>query len=71
MGKSSAGKEIAQSAANLTLEQLNTEIARMKHGWENGGTSQSRRAYFKSLVALEAQREVLFLIDAPKRRYAR
>lgn len=71
MGKSSAGNDIASKAARMTLEELNTEIHRMLNGWQRGGTSQARRAFFKSLVALEAQREIRFEILAPKRRYNR
>ena len=71
MGKSSAGKDIASKAASMTLEELNAEIHRMLNGWQHGGTSQGRRAFFKSLIALEAQRESRFDIPAPKRRYNR
>lgn len=71
MGKSSAGKDIAAKAGAMTLDELNWEIRRLHHGWQAGGTSQARRAFFKSLVALEAQRELLFEIPAPKRRYSR
>jgi hypothetical protein len=71
VSKSSSSKKIEKEASEMTLEQLNVAIARMKHGWETVGSSQVRRAYFKELVALEALREVRFQIEAPKRRYNR
>jgi hypothetical protein len=71
MGKSSARSGIDIAAADLTLDQLNVAIWNAKLGWETGGSSQGRRAFFKRLVALEAQREAIFAIDAPKRRYNR
>ena len=71
MSKSSASKKTQAEADQMTLEQLNAAIARMRHGWETGGSSQGRRAFFKSLVALEALREARFQIEAPKRRYKR
>jgi len=55
----------------MTLDALNAEISRMRYGWEHGGTSQARRAFFKQLVWLESQRERLHEIPAPKRRYNR
>jgi hypothetical protein len=55
----------------LSLDELNTLIAQKLWGWEHGGTSQGRRAFFKRLVWLEAQRERLFGIPAAKRRYNR
>ncbi len=71
MGKSSAGNEIASKAVSMSLDELNTEIRRMLDGWQTGGTSQGRRAFFKRLVAMEAQRERLFNVPAPQRRYNR
>ena len=66
-----AKSKIEKQVAVLTLEQLEIAIFRAKYGWENGGSSQGRRAFFKSLVALEGQKEALFNIEAPKRRYTR
>ncbi|HLQ19227.1 MAG TPA: hypothetical protein VK146_09610 [Tabrizicola sp.] len=71
MSKSSASKKIEGEASEMTLEQLNAAIARMRRGWETGASSQGRRSYFKELVALEAFREARFQIEAPKRRYNR
>ncbi len=53
----------------LPLDMLNREIAWAKHGYETGGSSQGRRAFFKRLVSLEGQREKFYGIDAPKRRF--
>lgn len=55
----------------MTLDALNAVISRMRYGWEHGGTSQARQAYFKQLVWLESQRERLHEITAPYRRYNR
>ena len=55
----------------IFLDELNTWISQMRRGWETGGTSQSRRAFFKRLIWLEDQRERLHDIIAPKRRYNR
>ena len=53
----------------LPLETLNHKIKLAKLGYERGGTSQSRRAFFKSLVSLEGQRERFYGIAAPRRRF--
>ena len=66
-----ARRKIEKQVEVLTLEQLETAIFHAKFGWENGGSSQGRRAFFKSLVSFEAQREALFNIEAPRRRYNR
>lgn len=65
MGKSSASKKTLAEASELSLDALNAEIARMRVGYETGGTSQARRAFFKGLLAFEALREVRFQIEAP------
>lgn len=43
--------------AKLPLDQLNHEIRRCLWGYENGGSSQGRKAFFKRLVMLEKIRE--------------
>jgi hypothetical protein len=43
--------------AALPLDQLNHEIGRCLWGYENGGTSQGRKSFFKRLVVLEGVRE--------------
>jgi len=55
--------------AALTLDQLNREIARVKSGYEYGGTSQARKSFFKRLIWLEGLREKLHGIEAPRRRF--
>jgi hypothetical protein len=54
-------------AARMTSSELESEIQRCLWGFENGGTSQGRKAYFKRLVWLEQQREALFGVAAPRR----
>ena len=56
-------------ARALPLEELESEIARCTWGYENGGTSQGRKAYFKRLVWLEQQREELHGIPAQRRHF--
>jgi hypothetical protein len=43
--------------ATLPLDELNHEIGRCLCGYENGGTSQGRKSFFKRLVMLEGIRE--------------
>jgi hypothetical protein len=50
---------------------LDTEITRCLWGYENGGSSQGRKAYFKRLVWYEEQREILFGVEAPRRRFSK
>jgi hypothetical protein len=57
--------------AKMTLAQLNAEIARCLHGFEHGGTSQGRKAYFDRLVWCEKMREEIHGIPAPARRARR
>jgi hypothetical protein len=61
--------ETDAEAAEMSEQEFESEIARCKFGYENGGTSQGRKSYFKRLVWLEAQRERLLGIPAPKRRF--
>jgi hypothetical protein len=61
--------ETASEVAAMSEEELSTEIDRCKFGYENGGTSQGRKAFFKRLVWLESQREELFGIFAPRRKF--
>jgi hypothetical protein len=56
-------------AVQLSLEELNAHIQRCLWGYENGGASQGRKAFFKRLVQLEAERERLHGVPAPKRRF--
>ena len=59
-----------EEAAHMSREELASEIARCLWGYENGGTSQGRKAYFKRLVWYEGQREVLFGEVAPHRHFS-
>lgn len=56
-------------AAQMSRAEFESEIQRCKWGLENGGTSQGRKAFFKRLVWLEQQREKLFGVSAPARKY--
>jgi hypothetical protein len=71
MAKKSAGGRFVDEASEMTLDDLNKEIARLRFGWETGGSSQGRRSFFKALVAFEKIREERFSIEAPIRRYNR
>ena len=55
--------------AALPLDQLNAEISRCLWGYENGGTSQGRKAFFKRLVMLEDIRESAHGIAAKQRAF--
>ena len=63
--------ESPEEAAKMSCAELNTEIARCLWGYENGGSSQARKAYFKQLVWYEEQREALFGVEAPRRRFSK
>jgi hypothetical protein len=59
------------SVTKLPMNILNHKIALARFGYDHGGTSQSRRAFFKLLVSLEGQRERFYGIAARKRRFSR
>ena len=69
MGKRSGVADTGDDVAALTLSDLNDEIARMRQGYVNSGTSQGRKSFFKRLVWLEAHRERLHGVIAPERRF--
>jgi hypothetical protein len=69
MGKRSGYAESSADVAALTLAELNAEIQRCLFGYERGGTSQGRKAFFKRLVWLEAERERLHGVTAKSRRF--
>jgi hypothetical protein len=71
MGKRSGVADTEHDVSALPLSELNAEIARALWGYENGGTSQGRKAFFKRLTWLEAQREQHYGIVAKKRRFNR
>ena len=55
--------------ATLPLSELNAEIQRCLWGYQNGGTSQGRKAFFKRLVLLERVRESTHGIAAQRRAF--
>jgi hypothetical protein len=57
--------------ANLPLAELDHEIGRCLYGYENGGSSQGRKAFFKRLVMLERVREQAHGVVAKKRAFRR
>jgi hypothetical protein len=70
MGGRAAVATTEEEVAALSLEQLNAQIGHAKWGYENGGSSQGRKAFFKRLVWLEAQRFKLHGVDVPRRRFS-
>ena len=61
--------EDSDSLARLPLDRINAEIARCLYGYQNGGTSQGRKAFFKRLDLLEQVREESHGISAKPRRF--
>lgn len=55
----------------LSLDQLNGEIGRALYWYENGGSSQGRKSFFKRLMWLEGKREELHGVAAEKRRFGK
>ena len=60
-------QKFADEAQKMSLSEMEHKIRYYLWGFENGGSSQGGRAYFKSLVWMEAQREEVFGIPAPRR----
>ena len=56
-------------AARMSQAEFESEIQRCLWGYENGGSSQGRKAFFKRLVWVEEQRENVFGIEAPRRKF--
>jgi hypothetical protein len=69
MGKRSNAPETSADVDDLPLSWFNGEIKRCLHGYETGGTSQGRKAFFKRLIWTEAERERVHGITAPGRRF--
>lgn len=69
MGKRASVLTTDEEIEALSLEQLNAQIARALWGYENGGSSQGRKAFFKRLVRLENHREAAHGIIAKQRRF--
>jgi hypothetical protein len=68
-GKQAGLSHTEEQVAALSLTELNGQIARALWGYENSGTSQGRKAAFKRLIWLEAQREQMHAVTAKKRRF--
>ena len=67
MGRRSGVAETEKDVAKLSLDKLNVEIKRCLQGFEYGGSSQGRKAFFKRLVWLEKMREEIHAIPATRR----
>jgi hypothetical protein len=59
----------SDSLAKLPLDRINAEIARCLLGYQTGGASQGRKAFFKRLVLLEQVREESHGVPAKSRRF--
>ena len=55
--------------ARASLSELNHEIKRCLLGYETGGTSQGRKAFFERLIWLEKIREASHGVPAKQRRF--
>ena len=71
MGKRSKLPETKEEVGKHSLDWLNAEIDRCLFGWQTGGTSQGRKAFFDRLVWYEKMREELHDLPAPYRRARR
>jgi hypothetical protein len=70
VGKRAAVATSDEEVEALTLDELNQQIAGAKLGYETGGSSQGRKAFFKRLIWLEAHRGKLHGLEVPKRRFS-
>lgn len=68
MRNRSGSVDTEEEAAALTLPQLETLIVRARYGYETGGSSEGRSAFFNRLVELASLRETHYGILARKRR---
>ena len=62
-------EQSAEVLAKLPLAKINQEISRCLWGYENGGSSQGRKAFFKRLVMLEQIREQTHGVEAKQRAF--
>jgi hypothetical protein len=69
MGKRSAIATSEGETTSLTLAELNQQIAWLKFRVGSRLSASLRRSAFKRLVWLEEQRERLYDVPAPKRRF--
>jgi hypothetical protein len=67
MGRRAWRPDAEGDAAKLTLGELEQRIAKAEYDLTSSGKSNLRKLAFKSLVHLEALRETLHGIPAPKR----
>ena len=56
--------------AKLSRAELDAEIRRCVTGVEIAGTSVAAKAFFKRLVLLESERESLYDVPAPPRKFS-
>ena len=71
MAKRSFKVNEEDAIAALPLSDLNHEIQRCILGFETGGTSQGRKAFYDRLVWLEKVRAKTHDIPAKRRRFGR
>ncbi len=71
MGVWSNIPKTSEDLSRLSVDQLNFHIKHCLRGYKRPGTSQARKAFFKRLVWLEAEREKLHGIPAKTRRFNR
>lgn len=69
MGSRDFSESDPAKLAELPLERLDHEISRCLYGYEHGGTSQGRKAFFKRLVMLEELRAAAHGVPAKRRRF--
>jgi hypothetical protein len=69
MGKRPDIVQTKEEAVRLPLSKMNNQITQARLGRELAGTSAAAKASFKRLVWLEAIREEVHGIPAPKRRF--
>jgi len=55
--------------SKLSRAELESEIRRCLDGVGTAGTSVASKAFFKRLVSLESEREALYDVPAPRRKF--
>jgi hypothetical protein len=71
MGRKIFSETDKEVLARVSLSEINHEIQRCLLGYETGGTSQGRKAFFDRLVWLEKIREFSHGVPANQRRFGR
>jgi hypothetical protein len=69
MAKEVMREQDPEVLASLPLDALEAEIQRCRWGYENGGASAGRKAFFKRLVMLEGLRESVHGVPAKQRAF--